>query len=442
MMDRRKFLKMTASTGMTGFAALQGLSCATMGHLVADVSEGGYGPLERAGPDLKLPAGFRYKKFGISDSIMSDGYPTPTAHDGMGAFPMPNGNIRLIRNHEVGGRPLGVPIVDVVYDLLTGGGTVSLEIDPNTRELVRDFVSLSGTAVNCAGCVTPWGSWLTCEEITVGPEYGVDRAHGYVFEVPASAEEPVQPVPLKAMGRFVHEAAAVDPTTGAVYLTEDQWRAGFYRFLPERPYRNGEPADLTAGGELQMLAVVGKSQLDTDLGQDVGRPLPVRWVTIFDPDPDNAVDTHDAVFRQGWSQGGARFSRIEGCFYGDEGIYFSCTNGGRADLGQIWHYRPLGSDDGELTLLFESPSQSVLDSPDNLCVTPRGMVLITEDGRYSNYVRVLTPSGKIFNFAENTANRSELAGPTFSPDGQTLFLNIQRPGATYAIWGPWERGGI
>ncbi len=83
-----------------------------------------------------------------------------------------------------------------------------------------------------------------------------------------------------------------------------------------------------------------------------------------------------------------------------------------------------------------------MDSPDNLCVTPRGMVLITEDGHYSNYVRVLTPSGKIFNFAENTANRSELAGPTFSPDGQTLFLNIQRPGATYAIWGPWERGGI
>ena len=442
MMDRRKFLKLTASTGMSGFAALQGVSCAAVSHLIADESHGGYGPLERAGPDFKLPAGFQYKKFGITDSLMSDGNPTPSAHDGMAAFPMPNGNIRLIRNHEVGGRPVLAPVVPPVYDLSTGGGTVSLEIDPNTREVVRDFVSLSGTAVNCAGCATPWGSWLTCEEIVVGPMRGVGRAHGYVFEVPASAEEPVEPVPLKAMGRFVHEAAAVDPTTGIVYLTEDQWRAGFYRFLPERPYRNGEPADLTAGGELQMLAVVGQPRLDADRRQEVGRPLPVRWVTILDPDPKDAVEDIGAVFGQGWLQGGARFSRIEGCFYGDEGVYFSCTNGGALDLGQIWRYRPLSPDEGEVTLLFESPHQGVLDAPDNLCVSPRGMVLITEDGRFRNYVRALTPSGKIFDFAQNTANRSEIAGPTFSPDGQTLFLNIQRPGATYAIWGPWERGGI
>ena len=441
-MDRRKFLKMTASTGMTGFAALQGLSCARFSHLVAAPSEGGYGPLERAGPDFKLPAGFQYKKFGITGSIMSDGHPTPAAHDGMAAFPMPNGNIRLIRNHELAGRPLETPIIQPVYDAFTGGGTVSLEIDPITREVVRDFVSLSGTAVNCAGCATPWGSWLSCEEIIIGGAV-VGQGHGYVFEVPVSAEEPIEPVALKAMGRFVHEAAAVDPTTGIVYLTEDQLRAGFYRFLPERPYRNGEPADLTAGGELQMLAVDGRPNLDTNTGQDVGQAMPVNWVTIFDPDPESVVEDHGAVFGQGWSQGGARFSRIEGCFYGDGGVYFSCTNGGSARAGQIWHYRPLGSDDGEVTLLFESPSSRILDRPDNLCVSPRGMVLITEDGSYSNYVTVLTPSGRMFDFAQNTANGSEIAGPTFSPDGQTLFLNVQRqPGATYAIWGPWERGGI
>ncbi len=444
-MDRRKFLKMTASTGMTGFAALQGISCATMSHLVAREGEGGYGPLERAGPDFKLPAGFQYRKFGLTGSIMSDGDPTPAAHDGMAAFPMPNGNIRLIRNHEVAGRPIEARIVQPTYDALTGGGTVSLEIDPTTREVVRDFRSLSGTAVNCAGCATPWGSWLTCEEIIVGPRSGVERSHGYIFEVPVSAEELIEPVPLKDMGRFVHEAAAVDPTTGIVYLTEDQLRAGFYRFLPARPYRDGQPADLAAGGELQMLAVDGQPGLDTNRRQVVGRPMPVKWATIYDPDPEDAVGDTGAVFGQGWVQGGARFSRIEGCFYGDGGIYFSCTNGGAAELGQIWHYRPRpqGADDGELTLLFESPSRGVLDAPDNLCVSPNGMVLITEDGRYGNYVRVLTPSGKIFDFAENTANRSEIAGPTFSPDGQTLFLNIQRqPGATYAIWGPWERGGI
>ena len=442
MMDRRKFLKLTASTGMSGFAALQGVSCATASHLIADESLGGYGPLEQAGPDLELPAGFQYKRIGLTGSIMSDGEPTPASHDGMAAFPMPNGNIRLIRNHEVGGRPMDERIVMPTYDALTGGGTVSLEIDPTTREVVRDFRSLSGTAVNCAGCATPWGSWLTCEEIVVGPRSGVERSHGYVFEVPVSAEELIEPVPLKAMGRFVHEAAAVDPTTGYVYLTEDQLRAGFYRFLPERPYRDGQPADLAAGGELQMLAVDGQRRLDANRRQAVGRPLPVKWVTIDNPDPKDAVGDTGAVFEQGRAQGGARFSRIEGCVYGDGGVYFSCTNGGAVELGQIWHYRPHGPDDGELTLLFESPSPGVLDGPDNLCVSPHGMVLITEDGRFSNYVRGLTPGGKVFEFAQNTANRSELAGPTFSPDGQTLFLNIQRPGATYAIWGPWERGGI
>ncbi len=440
-MDRREFLKMTATTGMTGFAALQGISCATTSHFVTDDGGGGYGPLEQAGPDFELPAGFQYKKFGMTGSIMSDGFPTPAAHDGMAAFPMPNGNIRLIRNHEVAGRPLAAPIIQPVYDVFTGGGTVSLEIDPTTREVVRDFVSLSGTAVNCAGCATPWGSWLTCEEIIVGGAV-VGQEHGYIFEVPVSADGPIEPVPLKAMGRFVHEAAAVDPTTGVVYLTEDALRAGFYRFLPERPYHNGEPADLTAGGVLQMLAVDGRPNLDTDTGQDVGRPMPANWVTIFAPDPENAVEDPGAVFEQGWLQGAAGFSRIEGCFYGEGGVYFSCTNGGTAHAGQIWHYRPRGPGDGEVTLLFESPSPDVLDGPDNLCVSPRGMVLITEDGRASNYVRILTPSGRIFDFAQNIANRSEIAGPTFSPDGQTLFLNIQRPGATYAIWGPWERGGV
>ena len=92
---------------------------------------------------------------------MSDGVATPLAHDGMAAFPLPNGNIRLIRNHEVRRRARSAEVPDLVYDPGAGGGTTSMEIDPVTREVVRDFVSLTGTAVNCAGGATTWGPWLT-----------------------------------------------------------------------------------------------------------------------------------------------------------------------------------------------------------------------------------------------------------------------------------------
>jgi secreted PhoX family phosphatase len=436
-LNRRSFLR--AGTAMAGFAALQGCGLrGTTGPLPgqggAAVGAGSYGPLKAAGSDLTLPADFQYRRFGLSGSLMSDGVATPLAHDGMAAFPLPNGNIRLIRNHEVRRRPSSGEVPDLVYDPGAGGGTTSMEIDPVTREVVRDFVSLTGTAVNCAGGATPWGSWLTCEEVIAGPSGRAQgprgpqrwrpmREHGYVFEVPAAAEGLIEPVPLRAMGRFVHEAAAVDPATGIVYLTEDRGRAGFYRFLPSRPYRNGEQGDLAAGGELQMLTTEGQPNLNCATGREVGQRLPARWVTIDDPDPPQAAQNANAVFDQGWDQGGARFSRVEGCFYGDDGIYFTCTDGGDAGLGQIWHYRPDGDDGGELILLFESTSDEVLDRPDNICVSPRGSVLITEDGPTSNFVRGLTPQGRMFDFAENVANPSELAGPTFSPDGDTLFLN-------------------
>ena len=328
-MDRRRFLRYAAGTSMSGFAALQGFSMDCSRAEVVEAGEGSYGPLQAACPDLALPPGFQYRKFGVTGSRMSDGLPTPAAHDGMAAFPLPNGNIRLIRNHEIGYRDAGTPVAQPVYDPRAGGGTTSLEIDPATREVVRDFVSLSGTAVNCAGGPTPWGSWLSCEETVAGPPQ-MQRKHGYVFEVPVTADGPVEPIPLKPMGRFEHEAAAVDPTTGVVYLTEDQFRAGFYRFLPERPHQGGRQGDLSAGGELQMLAVDGRPNFDTGHNQVVGVGLEVRWVTIEDPDPADAQENVHAVFDQGWRQGAAEFSRVEGCFYADGAVYFSCTDGGDA----------------------------------------------------------------------------------------------------------------
>lgn len=451
-LSRKEFLKagVGASVGavLTGLVARNAMAVPSEGRKKASKGEGGYGPLQPAGPELALPAGFTYRMFGVEGSTMSDGNPTPKAHDGMGAFELPNGNIRLIRNHEdrdnaaistVNGDP------STAYDSKGGAGTTSLEVRPDgDRELVKDFISLNGTIVNCAGGPTPHGSWITCEETTAGETQGWEKDHGYNFEVPAEAEDEVEAVPLKAMGRFVHEAVAVDPNSGFVYETEDRGTAGFYRFIPST-------AGVYTAGRLQMLAIKGRPNYNTTSGQRVGKPLPVVWVDIERPDPPEAETDPLAVFKQGQAGGGAIFSRLEGAWYGDGSVFFHATDGGDAELGQVWEYRPRGRSGGQLILLFESKSPEMLDAPDNVTVSPRGGIAICEDGGGDQYVRGLTPEGEIFDFALNLKNDREFAGACFSPDGETMFVNIQGDtrsggsgnlGMTFAIWGPWEEGAL
>lgn len=396
---------------------------------------------------LALPEGFHYTAIGRTGKPMSDGNPTPRAHDGMAAFQVRD-QLRLIRNHEVA-HPVGVPGVPIgsnPYDSLAGGGTVTLVIDPKTHEVVRDFVSLSGTLVNCAGGPTPWNSWVSCEETTLGTEQfknaagqdqgGFQKSHGYCFEVPAAADKPVNPVPLKAMGRFVHEALAVDPRTGIVYLTEDQESCGLYRFIPKR---NGL---LAAGGRLQILAIKEQPKFDTRVGQKLGVSLPVAWVDIREPDPKEAERDPLAVFKEGFASGAATFKRLEGCLYGNGKIFFTSTSGGDKKLGQVWEYTPAVKGEGALKLLAEPTDPTVLNNPDNLCQTRQGNLLICEDNGTSIHLQLLTRSGEITSVAKNVMagfETREFAGVTFSPDGQTLFVNLQVPGVTFAIWGPWDQ---
>jgi len=465
MTTRRDFLRQSALyAGAPLFApSLSGLVVRSRGVLPesadepryrrAALGQGGYGPLRPAGPELALPEGFSYAVVSRAGQPMADGRPTPNAFDGMAAFALPNGNVRLIRNHENRDTPATATLkgdAATAYDAKAGGGTTSLEVRvarDGTCTLVRDFVSLSGTIVNCAGGPTPWGSWLTCEESTDGVREGWGKEHGYIFEVPVSAESEVAPVPLTAMGRFVHEAVAVDPETGIVYETEDRLVAGFYRFLPTTR------GVLRDGGRLQMLAVRGRPNYDTADGQRVGEALPVTWVDIDDPDPSGIWGDTAALFAQGSTKGAARFSRLEGCWYGgvrDRSIYFHATNGGDAKCGQVWQYRPTSADAGELRLVFESPSRDVLDYPDNITVSPRGGIVICEDGGGEQHVRGLTREGAIFDVARNLLNTDEFAGACFSPDGRVLFLNIMGStvdagasrGVTVAIRGPWARGAL
>lgn len=467
-MDRRSFLYSTALTaggvaltfgGLSKRAEIlaqtrdfSGLKAAGYGELVPTVAK------NTGETYLALPKGFEYNVFGKVGSQMADGRKTPPAHDGMATFSV-RGELRLIRNHEVSGgrRPReGAAIgTENHYDETTGGGTTTLVIDPKTNRLVRDFVSLSGTLINCAGGHTPWGSWISCEETTLGEtvvtnaagqkEGGFKKPHGYCFEVPASLSSTVKPVPLKAMGRFVHEAVAVDANTGIVYLTEDNGRAGFYRFLPKKNKR------LAEGGTLEMLKIKEKEQFDTRSGLQTGASFTTGWVTIENPDPAEADVDSLAVYKQGLNKGAATFARLEGCYADKQGaIYFVSTSGGDAKGGQVWLYRSTGRDEGRLTLLFESPDRELLDMPDNICLHPKSdLLFICEDSDYrelggtpSNFMRILTPGGKIADFAKNiTPNFSagEFAGSTFSKDGKTLFVNIQSAGVTLAIWGDWGK---
>jgi hypothetical protein len=269
------------------------------------------------------------------------------------------------------------------------------------------------------------------------------------------------------MGRFSHEALAVDPATWIIYETEDNGsNSGFYRFLSSTP---GVPVN---GGRLQMLAVAGTANYDTRTGQAVGVSLPVTWVDIAVPNP--AGTTSTAVFSQGFALGGARFARLEGCWFGNGAVYINSTNGGNAAKGQVWEFRPDG-DGGTLTLIFESSGVAQLDMPDNITVSPQGALLLCEDGDGDQYLRGVTLDGRIFDFALNLQTDSEWAGATFAQadpswndvkirgdhkplggrwDRVTLFVNRQgntsgpnppaagSEGLTFAIWGPWKEGAL
>jgi len=475
-MERRLFLvhgvTATAGVALSGCEPFRGAAAAgARGRPSPGV---GYGPLRpvRDRRDgrvrLHLPDGFAYRSFDPAGGRLTQGERTPGRHDGMGAFPGPDGRVILVRNHEVNGPVGAFGDPERAYDRAAGGGTVTLEV---TRygEVKRAYPSLTGTQMNCSGGVMPWGSWVTCEETVNGPDVGDDhtggdnraltRRHGYIFEVPI--DRPATGRPIRAAGRFAHEAAAYDPHTKAIYLTEDNFNfpSGFYRYIPPKdPQRAGRILD---GGRLQMLAVRGSPRKDLSRRQPEGASWPVTWVDIDDPDPtftgrpgyDVAVQ---AVGRQGRAKGAAIFARLEGAVYHDGTVYFVSTQGGPRAPGDR---RPSGFGNGRgqifaydcaadrLRLVYQSPSSMTLDLPDNVTTSRRGTLVLCEDGDGDNYLRGLTPAGEIFDFARLEPVEgdpgAEFAGTAFSPDWHTLFVNVQSiKGVSFAIWGPWERGGF
>jgi uncharacterized protein len=264
---------------------------------------------------------------------------------------------------------------------------------------------------------------LTCEEPLF---FRSGVRHGYVFEVPAVGMSDADP--LVRLGRFNHEAAAIDPATGVVYETEDRPDSLFYRFVP------AAYGDLKSPGKLQALRLVDWPEgvaTRTDFRGYLDQPLACDWVDIDDHDP--ATDT---VRAQGRSKGAATFTRGEGCFHGNGLIYFVSSNGGDLGAGQVWAHDPAHD---TLTLVVESTDIALLDAPDNISVGADGRLYLCEDGSAGNNIVSVDHDGSLAIVAQNSWSAAEWAGVCFSPAGHVMFVNMQADGLTFAIKGPWRR---
>ncbi len=463
--DRRGVLTTgAAALAFTGLARQASAQTAAAETYVNEVE--GYGPL-RPDPNglFDLPEGFSYTVVSQGGETMDDGLLVPGQFDGMGCFALSGTQVALVRNHELKGSSrshrnwgpggyrqerLGRVDASKAYDTYKNGqvlpgGTTTVIYDLKTGETVRQFMSLAGTSTNCCGGMTPWGSWLTCEETEEKPSNAdVMKEHGYIFEVPANAEGLVQAVPLKAMGRFDHEAVCVDPRTGILYQTEDQGDGLFYRFIPTTPGR------LVDGGRLQAMVVRGAPGADT-ANHDGSRFWSVGdWKEVDWIDLDDVESPEGDLRKRGHADGAALVARGEGIHWGDNELYLTATSGGPIERGQILRYVPSPDEGqagerarpGRIQLFVESTDEKAMNMGDNLTVAPWGHLIVCEDN-YSaairNHLKGVTPDGKLYTLGRNVfQGNSELCGCVFSPDGQVLFVNIQYPGVTLAITGPWD----
>ena len=451
---RRRFLKTMVAAG-----AVPSLFSLAKPPALVEWSEGPYGPLVQDPKGLlDLPKGFSYHLFSKTGETMDDGFLVPSALDGMAAFPGDSGTTILVRNHELSPNdnrttPYGKDKdkwaalgTSLLYDegrsgVAVCGGTSTLVYDTRQRKLLKHHLSLAGTFRNCAGGRTPWHTWISCEETTQYALGSRDTNHGYCFEVDPRANQLQPPRRLPGLGRFRHEAVAIDPRDGIVYLTEDLNNGLFYRFIPETPN------NLAGAGRLQALSIIEMSGESTANRKDLGpatveanKQMAVRWIDL-----DQTNNPLNDLHLRGQQAGASTFCRGEGIDFGGDTLVFSCTSGGPVEQGQVWRYTP-GKNSGKanetpgMLELFAEPNDSKrMSMVDNLVISPNGDIILAEDNtKNHNRIIGITPKGQIYTLAKNVRTKHEFAGCTWSPDGQTLFFNIFDEGGTVAVTGPWR----
>ncbi|MFI7295829.1 alkaline phosphatase PhoX [Streptomyces sp. NPDC050121] len=424
----------------------------------------GYGPL-LPDPDglLALPAGFTYRVITYSGrTTLESGESTPSNHDGTAAFCGPRGATLLVNNHELKGPRASwkypVPLTEgLVYDPAASGGCTVVEVRPGGH--VAEWVGIAGTSTNCAGGSTPWDTWLTCEETEdKAGQNGMTKDHGYVFEVdPEDRRANRGPKPIKALGRYAHEAVVIDPGRGHAYLTEDASGPNglLYRWTPPAGFHHGRGKLRTLADDAGVLEAFkcfdsgGKFIDDLSRATKIGTVYGVDWVVV--PDRDARTTPVRKQFTEGQV---TRARKLEGMWWGDGGAYivssYARDESPVQHDGAVWFYDPKRRTLTLKVLLGVNPDPSVdgaFDGPDNITVSPYGGLVIAEDGEGVQHLFGATDSGRTYPIARNELNigtaqkpeYSEFTGVTFSPDGHTLYANIQTPGIMLAITGPWKR---
>uniref|UniRef100_A0AAU2UVU3 PhoX family protein n=1 Tax=Streptomyces sp. NBC_00003 TaxID=2903608 RepID=A0AAU2UVU3_9ACTN len=474
-LSRREFARNSVLTGagvaLTGsvgalatapgaLAAEDAYGAAGQGH-----HEPGYGPLL---PDpkgiLALPRGFSYRIVTHSGvTKLESGETTPSNHDGTAAFEGPRGVTVLVNNHELKGPrknwPHPVPLTEgLVYDPAASGGCTVVEVHPHGGP-VAEWVGIAGTSTNCAGGATPWGTWLTCEETEdKAGSNGMTKDHGYVFEVdPCDRRANRAPKPLKALGRYAHEAVVVDPRRGHLFLTEDASGPNglLYRWTPPHGFKHGRGKLRALADDAGVLQATrcfdagGRFVDDLSRATKTGTVYGVDWVDV----PDRDART-TSVRKQFTGREVTRARKLEGMWWGDGGAYIVSSYAREESPvqhdGQVWFYEPRRRTLTLKVLLGVNPApgqDGAFDGPDNITVSPYGGLVIAEDGEGIQHLFGATDSGRTYPIARNELNLgteqapeySEFTGVTFSPDGRTLFANIQDPGIMLAVTGPWRR---
>jgi secreted PhoX family phosphatase len=439
LINRRKFLRSSGQVGLG--VAVSGPVHGLLNRATTAAQPGaaaGYGPLvDDPKGMLALPEGFSYRVVTQAGKtrLYSD-HASPGIHDGAAAFPAPDGNVLVVLNHEVRGGPDddgAVPhLRGYTWREDAGGGCTVVKTTPDGK-LIWETIALAGTSTNCAGGVTPWGTWLTCEE--------TDKdGHGYVFEVdPVDLQANRDPQPIKALGRFVHEACCVDPDTLTIYLTEDTSNpyGTVYRWTPPTGFRgrSGALKALDAGaGELAAMAAADRSgKVVADLDQ-ADTSYTVTWVPVTDRDAARGpVRSLDGI---------TRAKKLEGAWWADHdgapGAYL-VSSFSDSHRGQIWHYDPTASTLTLTTVFAVEADGETVEAPDNIVAAPFGGLIVSTDGDGDNHLAGVADDGTAYPIARSQMG-SEFTGPTFSPDGTVLFAGIQQPGTLFAITGPWQAG--